>query len=31
MKLYVLFFLAVVNRGTSNNQPTEGISCEMVR
>ena len=31
MKLYVIFFLAVVNRGTSNNQPTEGMSCEMVR
>lgn len=31
MKLYIVFFLAVVNRGTSNNQPTEGMSCEMVR
>jgi len=31
MKLYVIFFLAVVNRGTSNYQPTEGMSCEMVR
>uniref|UniRef100_A0A8C3KBN3 Uncharacterized protein n=2 Tax=Calidris pygmaea TaxID=425635 RepID=A0A8C3KBN3_9CHAR len=29
MKLYIVFFLAVVNRGTSNNQPTEGTSCEM--
>ncbi|XP_072706987.1 transforming growth factor beta activator LRRC32 isoform X1 [Ciconia boyciana] len=29
MNLYVIFFLAVVNRGTSNYQPTEGKSCEM--
>ncbi|KAK2513014.1 Lrrc32 [Columba guinea] len=30
MKLYIIFFLGVVNRGTSNDQPTEGMSCEMV-
>ncbi|XP_067995555.1 transforming growth factor beta activator LRRC32 isoform X1 [Melanerpes formicivorus] len=29
MKLYIIFLLAVVNRGTSDNQPTEGMSCEM--
>ncbi|XP_051464661.1 transforming growth factor beta activator LRRC32 [Apus apus] len=29
MKLYIIFFLAVVNRGTSNNQPTVVVSCEM--
>ncbi|XP_008493414.1 transforming growth factor beta activator LRRC32 [Calypte anna] len=29
MKLYIIFFLAVVNRSTSNNQPTAGIACEM--
>ncbi|XP_009995032.1 PREDICTED: leucine-rich repeat-containing protein 32 [Chaetura pelagica] len=29
MKLYIIFFLAVVSRGTSNNQPTVGVSCEM--
>lgn len=31
MKLYVIFLLAVVNGGTSSDQPTEGMSCEMVR
>nr|XP_009508141.1 PREDICTED: leucine-rich repeat-containing protein 32 [Phalacrocorax carbo] len=29
MKLYIIFFLAAVNRGTSNDQPAEGKSCEM--
>ncbi|XP_010180574.1 PREDICTED: leucine-rich repeat-containing protein 32 [Mesitornis unicolor] len=29
MKLYIIFFLAVVNRGTSNYQPTKGKSCEV--
>lgn len=31
MKLYIIFFLAVVNKQTSNYQPPEGTSCEMVR
>nr|XP_009686602.1 PREDICTED: leucine-rich repeat-containing protein 32 isoform X1 [Struthio camelus australis] len=29
MKLYVIFFLAVVNRGISNHRPMEGTSCEV--
>ncbi|XP_013805770.1 transforming growth factor beta activator LRRC32 isoform X2 [Apteryx mantelli] len=29
MKLYVIFFLAVVNRGISNYRATEGTSCDM--
>ncbi|XP_025953749.2 transforming growth factor beta activator LRRC32 isoform X2 [Dromaius novaehollandiae] len=29
MKLYIIFFLAVVNRGISNYRPTEGTSCEV--
>ncbi|XP_009081158.1 PREDICTED: leucine-rich repeat-containing protein 32 [Acanthisitta chloris] len=29
MNLYIIFFLAVVNGGTSNSQPTEGKPCEM--
>uniref|UniRef100_A0A8B9QAX1 Leucine-rich repeat-containing protein 32 n=1 Tax=Apteryx owenii TaxID=8824 RepID=A0A8B9QAX1_APTOW len=30
MKLYIIFFLAVVNRGISNYRATEGTSCDMV-
>ncbi|KAM8820911.1 transforming growth factor beta activator LRRC32 [Eudromia elegans] len=30
MKLYVIFFLAVVNRGFSNHRPMEATSCEVV-
>ncbi|KAM6290516.1 transforming growth factor beta activator LRRC32 isoform 1-T1 [Porphyrio hochstetteri] len=29
MRVYIFFFLAVVNRGTSNYPPKEGIACEM--
>ncbi|XP_063996252.1 transforming growth factor beta activator LRRC32 [Pogoniulus pusillus] len=29
MRLYIIFLLAVVHRGTSNSQPSEGMSCEM--
>lgn len=31
MKLYIIFFLAVVKKETSNYQLSEGTPCEMVR